>query len=121
MQRPCSARHASSTPNVGASATPSVGSTSSQLASRIAFVRPTRSETGPQTQAPSATASTTTEIDSPARDGLTSKARESSGRIACVEYIVANIPAAPSRNAAIPALLSDVTWVGTGPSILSCT
>ena len=35
----------------------------------------------------------------PARDGLTSKSRESSGRIACVEYIVANIPVAPSRNA----------------------
>ena len=59
-----------------------------------------RSETGPQTNPPTATASTTNEIVRPARDGLTSKSRESSGRIACVEYIVANIPAAPSMKPA---------------------
>ncbi len=121
MQSPCSARQARSSPNVGARATPRVGSTSSQLASRIARVLPTRSETGPHTQAPSATASTTTEIESPALEGLTPNVRESSGRIAWVEYMVANMPAAPSRNAAIPACseaLVDATRAGT-PAVSS--
>ena len=92
----CGRRGAPRTP--GASATPIVGGTRSRLARRIARGRPIRSESGPQANPPIATASTTTEIERPARDGLTSKSRESSGRIACVEYIVANIPVAPSRN-----------------------
>ena len=100
MHSPCSVRKTSSASNVGASATPIVGGTSSRLASRIERGRPMRSDTGPQTHPPTATASTTNEIVRPARDGLTSKSRESSGRIACVEYIVANIPAAPSMKPA---------------------
>ena len=50
-----------------------VGATRSQLARRIARGRPMRSESGPQNQAAIATAATTAEIVSPARDGETSK------------------------------------------------
>jgi hypothetical protein len=42
----------------------------------------------------------TIETVSPASAALTPKSRESSGRIACVEYMTANIPAAPSRKPA---------------------
>ena len=59
--------------------------------------RPIRSESGPQSQTPAATAATTAEIVSPVPAGPTSNVRPMSGRIACVEYIVANIPALPSR------------------------
>src|SRR6266849_6335375 len=102
MQSPCSARNPSSSAKLGASAAPMVGATSSELASTIERLRPIRSESGPQTQAPHASASTTTEIVSPASAGLTWNARPSCGRIACVEYVTANMPAAPSRNPAIP-------------------
>ena len=97
MQRPWRVRQTRSASNPGARATPIVGGTRSRLARRIARGRPILSESGPQANPPIATASTTTETESPARDGLTSKSRESSGRIACVEYIVANMPVAPSR------------------------
>ena len=50
-----------------------------------------------QIHAPQASASTTTEIVRPACAGLTSKDRPSSGRIAWVESVTANMPAAPSR------------------------
>ena len=100
MHNPWSARQASSTAKVGATATPMVGATSKRLATRIARVRPIRSETGPHTHPPRATASTTTDTDRPAREGLTPKSLDSSGRIAWVEYIVANIPAAPSMKPA---------------------
>src|SRR5437899_12287651 len=44
----------------------------------------------------------TIEIVSPASEGLTWNARPSCGRIACVEYVTANMPAAPSRKPAMP-------------------
>src|SRR6266852_6047517 len=44
----------------------------------------------------------TIEIVSPASEGLTWNARPSCGRIACVEYGPANMPAAPSRKPAMP-------------------
>ena len=116
MQRPWSVRQTRRAANPGASATPRVGGTSSTLAMRIARGRPIRSETGPQTKPPSATARTTTEIDRPARDGLTSKSRESSGRIACVEYIVANIPAAPSMKPASAFLSGPASLIPSGVS-----
>src|SRR5438067_9167106 len=102
MQRPWSARNASSAPKVGASAAPSVGATSSELASTIERLRPYRSDSGPQSHAPAASATMTTETVSPACEGRTSKARPSCGRIACVEYVTANMPAAPSRKPAMP-------------------
>ena len=114
MQSPCRVRQTRSASKPGASATPMVGGTSSRLAIRIARGRPIRSDTGPQTNPPIATASTTTEIERPARDGLTSKSRDSSGRIACVEYIVANIPAAPSMNPASAFLRGSAGLIPTG-------
>src|SRR5438093_10327618 len=102
MQRPCSARNANNSPKLGARAAPIVGATSSELASTIERLRPQRSERGPQIHAPHASASTTTEIVSPASAGLTWKARPSCGRIACVEYVTANMPAAPSMKPAMP-------------------
>ena len=114
MQRPCSVRQTSSASKVGASATPIVGGTSSRLASRIERGRPIRSETGPHTNPPIATASTTHETVRPARDGLTPKSRESSGRIACVEYIVANIPAAPSMKPARAFWSGSAAFIRTG-------
>src|SRR5258708_1352940 len=44
----------------------------------------------------------TIEIVSPASEGLTWNARPNCGRIACVEYVTANMPAAPSRKPAMP-------------------
>ena len=85
MQSPCKARNTSSSAKVGASAAAIVGGTSSVLASTIDRLRPTRSENGPQIHAPTASASTTTEMDRPASAGLMSNARPMSGRIACVE------------------------------------
>ncbi len=102
MQSPCRIRAARSTSKVGASATSSVGPTRSRLARRIDRGRPMRSERGPHSHAASASARTRAETLSPARAGLTSKLCESSGRIACVEYIAANIPNAPSRNPRTP-------------------
>ena len=61
-----------------------------------------RSDSGPQNQAPTASAPMTTEIVSPVCDGATEKSRPSSGRIACVEYIAVNIAAAAKRNGPIP-------------------
>ena len=114
MQSPWSARQTRSAPNPGARATPTVGSTRSTLAVRIARGRPILSETGPHTKPPTATASTTTEIERPAREGLTPKSRESSGRIACVEYIVANIPAAPSMKPASAFFNTSAELISTG-------
>src|SRR6476646_4529836 len=102
MQRPWSARNASRRPKLGASAAPTVGATSSALASTIERLRPYRSDTGPQIHAPIASASTTIEIVRPASEGETWKVRPSCGRIACVEYVTANMPAAPSRKPAMP-------------------
>src|SRR5579864_652154 len=102
MQRPWSARNASSAPKVGATAAPIVGATSSELASTIERLRPQRSDSGPQIQAPTASARMTIETVSPAREGLTWNARPSCGRIAWVEYVTANMPAAPSRKPAMP-------------------
>ncbi len=109
MQRPWSARNTSSTAKVGASAAPMVGATSSELASTIERLRPMRSESGPQIHAPHASANTTTEIVRPASAGLTLKARPSCGRIACVEYVTANMPAAPSRKPPMPLRLEALT------------
>ena len=114
MQSPWSVRQTRSASNPGARATPSVGGTSNRLAMRIARGRPIRSETGPQTKPPIATASTTTEIDRPARDGLMPKSRDNSGRIAWVEYIVANMPAAPSMKPASAFLNGCVALIPTG-------
>src|SRR6478752_2075072 len=114
MHNPCRVRQTSSASKVGASATPIVGGTSNRLASRIERGRPIRSETGPHTNPPSATASTTHETVRPARDGLTPKSRESSGRIACVEYIVANIPAAPSMKPARAFWSESAAFIRTG-------
>src|SRR6476660_1783173 len=61
-----------------------------------------RSESGPQTQAPAATDRTRTETVRPAVDGATPNSLPSSGRIAWVEYMVANMPAAPNRNPHMP-------------------
>src|SRR5438445_13298263 len=102
MHRPCSARNASRSPKLGASAAPIVGATSSELASTIERLRPYRSESGPQIHAPHARASTTTEIVSPASAGRTWKARPSCGRTACGEDVTANMPAAPSKKPPMP-------------------
>ena len=100
MQSPCATRQASSIPNVGASGASAAGTTSSALAVISVRRRPMRSEIGPHSQAPSAIEKIRTETVSPARAGPTPKLRPSSGRIAWVEYIVANMPDAPSRNPA---------------------
>src|SRR4051794_24436775 len=100
MHRPWTARQASRTPNVGASAEASVGTATSALASTSVFLRPQRSDSGPHTHAPAARTRITIETVRPAAAALTSKSRDSSGRIACVEYMTANIPAAPRRNPA---------------------
>jgi hypothetical protein len=71
-----------------------------------------RSERGPHSQAPSAIAKISTETVSPALAGPTPKLEPSSGRIACVEYIVANIPVAPSRNP-VSAMRSDRSVTNT--------
>src|SRR6478752_3474051 len=102
MHSPWSARNTSNSTKLGARAAPIVGATRSALASTIECLRPYRSESGPQIHAPSASASTTTEIVSPASDGVTWNVRPSCGRIACVEYVTANMPAAPSRKPAMP-------------------
>ncbi len=102
MHRPCSARTASRTPNVGASATRSVGTTIAALASSSEARRPIRSDSGPQNQAPRASAPITTDTLRPACDGLTPNSFPRSGRIACVEYIAANIAQAPNRNGPMP-------------------
>src|SRR3954469_24306822 len=102
MQRPWSARNTSNSTKLGARAAPIVGATRSALASTIECLRPKRSDSGPQIHAPTASASTTTEIVSPASAGVTSNVRPSCGRIACVEYVTANMPAAPSRKPAMP-------------------
>ena len=120
MQSPCAARHASSAPKLGASPAAIVGTTSRALATTIDRRRPIRSESGPQSQTPAATAITTAEIVSPVPAGPTSNVRPMSGRIACVEYIVANIPALPSRKPAIAAdtrlpLTRDVAHRATLP------
>ena len=101
MHSPCSARSASSTGKLGASATSSVGTTIAALASTSDARRPIRSDSGPQNHAPTASAPITTEMLSPACDGETSNSRARSGRIACVEYMTANIAAAATRNGAI--------------------
>src|SRR4051812_15893434 len=116
MHRPWTARQASRTPNVGASAEASVGTATSALASTSVFLRPQRSDSGPHTHAPAARTRITIETVRPAAAALTSKSRESSGRIACVEYMTANIPAAPRRKPASAARVwpvsSMVTQVG---------
>ena len=68
----------------------------------------------PQTQPPIATASTTSETESPAWEGLTPKSRESSGRIAWVAYIVANMPAAPSMKPASAFCTDPSVPIATG-------
>ena len=93
-------RQTSSVPNVGASGASAAGSTSRALAVISVRRLPMRSEIGPQSQAPSAIEKISTDTVSPARAGPTPKLCPSSGRIACVEYIVANMPDAPSRNPA---------------------
>jgi hypothetical protein len=100
MHRPCTARQASSTSKLGASAEASVGGARSALASTSVRLRPQRSDSGPHTHAPIASTTMTIDTVSPASAALTSKSRDSSGRIACVEYMTANIPAAPSRKPA---------------------
>src|SRR3954467_14495034 len=100
MHRPWTARHASRIPNVGASAEASVGTATSALASTSVFLRPQRSDRGPHTHAPAARTRITIDTVRPACAALTSNSRESSGRIACVEYMTANIPAAPRRKPA---------------------
>ena len=103
MHSPCRTRRASSSSKLGASATRTVGGTIAALASTSDARRPIRSDSGPQNQAPTASAPITTEMLSPARDGETSNVRPSSGRIAWVEYMTANIAAAATRNGAMPA------------------
>ena len=101
MHSPCSTRSASSVPNEGARGTSADGTTISALAATSEARRPIRSESGPQNQPPSATAAITAEMLSPARAGETPNSRPSSGRIAWVEYMTANIAPAASRNGAI--------------------
>ena len=103
MQSPWRVRATRSVSKVGARPAAIVGTTRSADAAIIVRRLPSRSESGPQSHTLTATARTTAETVSPARAGPTAKSRPSSGRIACVEYIDANIPEAPSRNAAIPA------------------
>src|SRR5215212_269656 len=102
MQAPCKARSTSSAAKVGATAAPRLGTTSSPLASISDRRRPMRSESGPQTQPVSATASTTTEIVRPASDGATPKSAARSGSTAWLAYIVASMPAAPNMSPLMP-------------------
>ena len=101
MQSPWRTRSPSSTGKLGANATSTVGSTIAPDASTSDARRPIRSDSGPQNQAPTASAPITTEIVRPACDGVTPNSRPSSGRIACVEYITANMAAAANRNGAM--------------------
>src|SRR2546422_678572 len=104
MHAPWTARKTRSDGKFGATATAIVGTTSSALASTSERLRPRRSENDPHAHALAASASTVTVRVKPASAGETSNVRPSSGRIACVEYIVTNIP---------PLLLS--TPRGAGP------
>src|SRR3954454_5525605 len=115
MQRPCSARQTSSTPKVGASADASVGTATSALASTSERLRPQRSDRGPHSHAPAASTRITIDTVRPAAAALTSNSRESSGRIACVEYMTANIPAAPSRKPASAARVWPMCPMVTQP------
>ena len=99
--RPWIARMIRSASNVGASATAIDAGTSNALAAIRQARRPTRSDSGPQIHDPATTATMSTEIVSPARLGVTANTRPISGRMPCVEYIVANIALAPTRNPAI--------------------
>ena len=112
MHRPWSARHASRIPKVGARAEARVGTATSALASTSVFFRPQRSDSGPQTHAPAARTRITIDTVSPACAALTPKSRDSSGRIACVEYMTANIPAAPMRKPASAARVWPIRMHG---------
>ena len=61
-----------------------------------------RSDSGPQNHEPTASAPIVIETVRPVCEGETANARPSSGRIACVEYIAANIDDAPNRNGTMP-------------------
>src|SRR5215210_6478970 len=102
MHAPCRARSTSSVAKVGATAAPRLGTTSSPLASMSERRRPMRSESGPQTQPASATASTTTEIVRPASDGVMPKSVARSGSTAWLAYMVASMPAAPNISPLMP-------------------
>src|SRR3954447_10269235 len=115
MHAPCRARSTSSAAKVGATAAPRLGTTSSPLASISERRRPMRSESGPQTQPVSATASTTTEIVRPASEGATPKSAARSGSTAWLAYIVASMPAAPSISPLIP-----LTRAGAVCAVTSC-
>ena len=66
MHSPWIARTASRAPKLGASAAASVGATRSALAKTSDRRRPIRSESGPQSHAPAASATMSAEIVSPA-------------------------------------------------------
>src|SRR5436309_10286813 len=102
MQRPWSARATTSAPKLGASAAASVGTTSAPHARSNDRRRPIRCDRGAQNQTPTASATMSDVIVRPLSAGLTSKARPSSGRIACAEYIVASMAAAPRSKGAMP-------------------
>ena len=116
MHRPCRARSASRTPKLGETATSAVGRSAGRSRSVIARRRPTRSENGPHSHPPAPTATTTTPTVRPARAGETPNSRPSSGRIAWVEYIVANIAAAPRRKPAMDGR-APAAAAGAGPPV----
>ena len=120
MQSPWSARTASRVPKLGASAASSVGTTIAALASSSDARRPIRSDSGPQNHAPTASAPMTTDTVSPACDGVTPNSAPSSGRIACVEYIAANIAVAPKRNGPMPPSTSRGAVAVTTPARVGC-
>ena len=100
ISSPWAARSSSRMPRLGARPSSAVGTTSSAAEAIMTRARPTRSDSGPCTQPPKATPSTTTVMDRPAAAGDTSRPCSISGRIACVAYMFANIADAP-RNRAI--------------------
>jgi hypothetical protein len=85
MQRPCKSLKNSKAAKLGAKPRATVGGTNSTLERTRHRLRPILSESGPQIQAPTAMATTTTEIVSPARAAPIPNSRPRVGRIACVQ------------------------------------
>src|SRR5579883_950864 len=99
IRKPCSALSPTRVGKLGARPHSSVGTISSVAAPTITGLRPMRSERGPATSEPPATASTTEEMVRPAAAGERPKARPSTGRIDCVVYMSAKTPAVPRKSA----------------------
>src|SRR6516162_3167583 len=98
INRPWNVRNTTSAAKVGASPHSRVGIITRKLTLTITGLRPTRSEIGPYTSEPKATASTSIETVNPAVGALMEKALLSSGKIAWVVYMLAKMKAGTKKS-----------------------